>query len=115
MMFLMVFMYILYVNLNLFDKGNFFFMDVWMLIWMFFFSISFKNMYLIYNYLYLYLLYQDEDLDRMVGINICYVGILDFELEEVDKDYVILVSWFFYYLCVIIGCFVLFFCQYIKI
>nr|XP_034309105.1 uncharacterized protein LOC105339290 [Crassostrea gigas] len=31
----------------------------------------------------------DEDLDRTVGINTCYVGTSDFELEEADKDYVI--------------------------
>lgn len=109
-MFSMAFMYILHVNLKSFDKGNFrfFFMDVWTSIWTSFSSISFKNTYLTYNYPYSYLLHQDEDLDRTVGINTCYVGTSDFELEEADKDYVISVSWFLYHPCVIIGCLVLF-------
>lgn len=54
-------------------------------------------------------------MDRTVGINTCYVGTSDFELEEADKDYVISVSWFLYHSCVIIGCLVLFSCWYIKI
>lgn len=45
-------------------------------------------------------------MDRTVGINTCYVGTSDFELEEADKDYVISVSWFLYHSCVIIGCLV---------
>lgn len=53
-------------------------------------------MYLTYNYPYSYLSHQDEDLDRTVGINTCYVGTSDFELEEADKDYVISVSSFLY-------------------
>lgn len=59
-------------------------------------------MYLTYNYPYSYLSHQDEDLDRTVGINTCYVGTSDFELEEADKDYVISVSWFLYHSCVTI-------------
>lgn len=64
--------------------------------------------FLTYIYSYSYLSHQDEDLDRTVGINTCYVGTSDFELEEADKDYVISVSSFLYHSCVIIGCLVLF-------
>lgn len=59
-------------------------------------SCSFKNIKFYITYQYLHISHQDEDLDRTVGINTCYVGTSDFELEEDDKDYVIAVSWFLY-------------------